>query len=79
MVGMKSNIKEVVFYKQIGALFNSNEWVCFNIESVATTPDVAQPMGDRPISNFSLQVEGEGDNSTLLLEGYEARITRLVQ
>lgn len=79
MIGRNPNTKELVFYKHIGTHYSSNEWVQFNVENVAVTPDAAQPVGDGQISNIITQVGGVNENQPLLLEGDEERIARLVQ
>jgi hypothetical protein len=78
-IGRDMVTRGLVFYRHIGALLDSNEWVHFNVESVGNTPDAAQLVGSETILNNSLQIAGPTTQETLLEEGDEARIARLIQ
>lgn len=71
-IGRDMITRGLVFYRHIGALYDYNEWVRFNVESVSHTPDAAQPNGSGTILNSSMQIAGHTTRETQLVEGDEA-------
>jgi len=78
-IGRHTDTKELVFYKHIGALYDSDEWIRVNVESIGHIPDVAQPVGARQVMIGNLQLTSSVTQEVPLLEGDEERIARLVQ
>jgi hypothetical protein len=78
-IGRDAVTRGLVFYRHIGALYDSNEWVRFNVESVGQTQDAAQPVGSKTILNSSLQIADPATHEVQLVEGEEARIEQLIQ
>jgi len=78
-IGRDATTRHLVFYKYVGPLYTSDEWIRVNIKSINNIRNVAQSVGARPYVSRIVQMACSEVHQTLMLEGDEACIARPMQ